>query len=259
MIGLFVGVILVYGGLNVEAWLCTADNPCMCHHPAPNSAVYMMGCLMNPCPSMPAINDMPAGSLFVHHPQVNGCDNMIPGVFYNPGYGGGACIPIGSLDSGYRCCETTSGGFADPSDPSCARDSVTVASPSHTGTHRRHFDPPIIHPQPRATSVHQGHLGNNTKHHPGHHQPAGPQPVASVKPQAGHAYYIQNAVLCTMRFPPGDPHYTLIMCTAQCNEQFVFSGPSPDGNLAVGTIGGSSLCHGKAAVPWSCIMSTPDC
>jgi len=301
-------VVLLCGALNVEAWLCTAGTPCMCHHPAAGSAVYDMGCLMSPCPAMSPINSMPAGSLFVHHPQINGCSGMIPGVFYNPGYGGGACIPIGSLDSGFPCCETTSGGFAAPNDPSCARDTVTISAPGapgsgpHNGTHNhtRHHD--TIHPQPRATSPHQGRAHKPTPHHepnkhpkPGHqgkhgkagkqgkhgkHDKAGkhhkgeetnhhpvdepvndvePIVVSSVKPVAGHAYYIQNAVLCTMRFPPGDPHYTLIMCTAQCNEQFVFSGPSPDGNLAVGTIDGSPLCHGKTAVPWSCIMSTPDC
>jgi len=251
----------------------------MCHHASPNAAVYQMGCLMSPCPAMSPINDLPAGSLFVHHPQVNGCGGMIPGVFYNPGYGGGACIPVSSVDSGYECCETTSGGFSTTNDPNCARDSVTLSGPNSTvSPHLYHRDGPL-RGQPHATNTtkpHHSKMGHMMKGHgkqhgggkaqkgkgKGKHSPpmgGQVQPTQSVKPSPGHAYYIQNAVLCTMRFPPGNPKYTQIMCTAQCNEQFVFSGPSPDGNLAIGSIGGSPLCHGETSVPWSCIMSTPDC
>jgi len=193
---------------------------------------------------------------------------MIPGVFYNPGYGGGACIPVGSVDGGWKCCETTSGGFADPSDANCARDSVTSADPASelrgNNSHVRHFDKLLpsaghsvnkVHhgdrtgPKKGPKSPHQGGSGGNHSH---------PVPVTTVKPSAGHKYYIQQAPLCTMRFPPG-PHYTLIMCTASCQETFTFTGPSPDGNLALGTIEGSDLCHGSTAVAWSCIMSSPDC
>jgi len=191
---------------------------------------------------------------------------MIPGVYYNPGYGGGACIPVGSVDGGYKCCETTSGGFADPSDPSCARD-VGIAAPTNV-THGHDHLGGRSHPHVGGSNstvrhfdrlITSGHpLG--TPHKKKRPSPGGasPTPVSSVKPEPGHNYYIQQAPLCTMRYPPGD-HYTLIMCTATCQEQFTYSGPSPDGNLALGSIGGSALCHGKTAVPWSCIMSTPDC
>jgi len=230
--------------------------------------VYEMGCLMSPCPPMSPINDMPAGSLFVHHPQINGCNNMIPGVFYNPGYGGGACISVGSVDGGWKCCETTSGGFAAPNDPHCARDTVTLDAPGstspHSGgrNHSRHFDDPIPSSHRSINKVHHGGHSGQKGHgggkHKGGQKQNHPAPVTSVKPEPGHNYYIQQAPLCTMRFPPG-PHYTLIMCTATCQETFTYSGPSPGGDLALGTIGGSDLCHGKTAVPWSCIMSTPGC
>jgi len=166
----FTVVLLSFGFLYVEGWLCTAESPCMCHHPTPGSDVYWMGCLMNPCPAMPTIAAMPAGSLFVHHPQVSGCDGMIPGVYYTPAYGGGACIPVGSVDSGFECCETTSGWFAAPNDPSCARDTVGVEAPVAVAV--RHKDPPIIVPQP--------------------HPELGQHPHHDKKPHNGGAHSVGN-------------------------------------------------------------------